>query len=679
MNDARTAIFSLALTVALAFSATAADREPGIRLRVFAIGKPIATHDRLADGQSANADVTLAEFSLAADAAPLAEVGKQYITEFTAILTISEAGTYRWLIDSPARFDLRIDGREPEVTRRSKAQTELTINLLRGTHSLRLMQFVNKGPSPLAVQWQPPGSETWQAVPKSQLSCAKFVFRPTQPGNKRLAAVGDRPGKRQPVGGLYPSINLLTLHDPKVGVPVGGIDLLPEGRLAVAVFEARRLKAPFPQPDADGELWLYSGVEGDGSQVDRELIAENLFEPSGVCCVGDSIYVSQRSEVTRFDFDEASQKWKPTTVASGFETTDFHALSFGLIHEPGESDHPGFLYMARGTGLGTGENPPLHGAVLRIDLAKPVGDNIEPISGGHRTPNGIAFGPGGDVFVTDNQGEWTPCNELNHVEPGNFYGFFHRLKPRSFATPFQPDGPEPRADGVTEAAVWLPQDEIGNSPSEPILIPEELPFAGQMLVGDVKYGGINRISLERVDGTWQGAAYRFTQGLEGGVNRIVFGRDGSLYVGGIGGDHSSTWNWINPQGQKTYQGLQRLRFTDRTVFDIELVEATPTGLRLTFTKPVAREWLTVTGNYKLRQWTYLATGKYGGAKVNEQELRAKSATPADDGRSVELAIDGLRENYLVYLLTEPKSTDGESLWSTEAWYTLRKRPIGNVE
>ncbi len=676
MNNSRVGVYSVAwlLTLSLVAPLSAADREAGVRLRVFAIGEPMAIHDRLADGQSANADVTLAGFAIAADAKPLSEVGKQYIAEFTAILTIEEPGEYHWVVNSPTRFELRIDGKVPEITRRIKGQTELSINLLRGTHSLQLMQYVNDGPAPLAVEWLPPGSEAWQAVPPELLSCAAFVFRPTQPGNKRLAEVGDRPGKRMPVDGLYPSLNLLTLHDPKIGVPVGGLDLLADGRLAVAVFEARRLRAPYPQPEADGELWLYSGVDGDGSDIARELIAEGLFEPSGVCCVGDAIYVSQRSEVTRFDFDAQSQQWKPTAVAGGFETKDFHALSFGLIHDPGEGDHPGYLYMARGTGLGTGENPPLHGAVLRIDLSQPFGDNIEPLSGGHRTPNGIGFGPGGDVFVTDNQGEWTPASELNHIQKGSFYGFYHRQQRGSFATPFQPDGPEPRAAGVTEASVWLPQDEIGNSPSEPILIPEGVPFAGQMLVGDVKYGGINRVSLQNVDGTWQGAAYRFTQGLEGGVNRIVFGKDGSLYAGGIGGDHSSTWNWVNPQGEKTYQGLQRLRFTDRAVFDIELVEATPTGLRVTFTKLVAREWLADTGNYNLRQWTYEATGKYGGAKINPQDLSAKSATPSDDGRSVDLAIDGLREGYLIHLLTEPKSTSGESLWSTEVWYTLRKRP-----
>jgi hypothetical protein len=204
-----------------------------------------------------------------------------------------------------------------------------------------------------------------------------------------------------------------------------------------------------------------------------------LFEPSGLCVANGSIYVSQRSEVTRFDPDGAGG-WRPVTVASGWQTNDFHEISAGLLHQPGDRPgHPGCLFMARSPGLGLFQNPPGHGSVWRIDLSRPPGENVEWLTGGHRTPNGIGFGPRHEMFVIDNQGEWTPANELNHVQPGHFYGLYQpHDPPRAHASPFQPPNPAAPAAGVTPAAVLLPQDEIGNSPTQPLRFPPGSRFAG---------------------------------------------------------------------------------------------------------------------------------------------------------------------------------------------------------
>jgi hypothetical protein len=261
---------------------------------------------------------------------------------------------------------------------------------------------------------------------------------------------------------------------------------------------------------------------------------------------------------------------------------------------------------------------------------------------------------------------------LNHVQAGKFYGFVHKTDGDDAApTPFQPvDWAVPGA--VTEAAVWLPQDEIGNSPSEPILIHESWPFAGQMLVGDVKYGGVNRVSLQQVDGVWQGAAYRFTQGLVGGTNRLAFASDGSLFVGCIGGDHASTWNWINPRGQKTYHGLQRLRSNGRLPLDLREVTLTAGGLRVEFTKPVPEAWLSDPANFAVTQWTYRATPDYGGPKIDEEQLVVRAARPTGDRLGVELFLEGIRTDRIVHLIADARADDGEEIWSAEAWYTVRR-------
>src|SRR5690606_18860896 len=121
----------------------------------------------------------------------------------------------------------------------------------------------------------------------------------------------------------------------------------------------------------------------------------------------------------------------------------------------------------------------------------------------------------------------------NHVQKGHFYGYYVRDNPpNAYPSPFQPKEQDGKT-GATAPAIKLPQDEIGNSPTELLLFPDGHRFDGQMAVADMRYGGLNRVFLEEVKGVWQGCAMRFTQGLEAGPNRIFFGPDGALYVGGI--------------------------------------------------------------------------------------------------------------------------------------------------
>jgi hypothetical protein len=42
---------------------------------------------------------------------------------------------------------------------------------------------------------------------------------------------------------------------------------------------------------------------------------------------------------------------------------------------------------------------------------------------------------------------------------------------------------------------------------------------------------VSRVFLEQVDGQYQGAAFPFLSGLASGVVRLLFGPDGSLFVG----------------------------------------------------------------------------------------------------------------------------------------------------
>ena len=46
------------------------------------------------------------------------------------------------------------------------------------------------------------------------------------------------------------------------------------------------------------------------------------------------------------------------------------------------------------------------------------------MAGGLRTPNGLGWGPEGDLFVTDNQGGWLPASKLVHIKQDRFFNHY---------------------------------------------------------------------------------------------------------------------------------------------------------------------------------------------------------------------------------------------------------------
>lgn len=308
------------------------------------------------------------------------------------------------------------------------------------------------------------------------------------------------PGDQQPVSGVHPSYDLAEIRPEGFPVRVGGMDFLPDGRLVVAHYEP------------GGGVYIYDHVlEGNREAVEVKKIASGLYKPLGLRVVNGQIYVLQSNQLTLLidhDGDDVIDEYR--TVATGWDLSDnFHEFSFGLLYHEEEGKFYATLSSPVLPG-GASQVPSAagldRGTVIRID---PSDGSFEVVARGLRTPNGIGFGVDGEMFVTDNQGAWLPANKLIHVQEGAFYGF------RDVDPVLHGDLPE------TPAAVLLPQGEIGNSPSEPTLIIDESPYAGQMLHGDVHHGGLKRVFLEKVDGVYQGAVFRFSQGLEAGINRLV--------------------------------------------------------------------------------------------------------------------------------------------------------------
>ncbi|NEB06398.1 CBM35 domain-containing protein, partial [Streptomyces sp. SID13726] len=208
------------------------------------------------------------------------------------------------------------------------------------------------------------------------------------------------------------------------------------------------------------------------------------------------------------------------------------------------------------------------------------------------------------------------------------------------------------------------------SPSNPVVLTEGV-FAGQLAIGDVTYGGLQRAYLEDVAGQEQGAVFRMTQGLESGVSRTSVGPDGAIYVGGTG--EGGNWG----ESGKLRFGLQKLVPVNEDSFDMKEMRVVEGGFEIEYTDPVSDEVVEKLADaYQVKQWRYVPTQQYGGPKVDEEPLFVTDATVSEDRTTVTLKIDGLKPGHVVYIRSPRPfaSADGAELLSTEAWYTLNSLP-----
>ncbi len=445
-----------------------------------------------------------------------------------------------------------------------------------------------------------------------------------------------KPGFGASLAGVHPAFDLIRIRPDDFKPRVGGMTFAGDGSLLVSTW------------DSIGGVYQLLGVEKNNpDSVEIRLIASGLSEPLGLEADGKDIYVMQKHELTRLEDrngDGVMDIYHCVNNQFGV-TPDFHEFSYGLVKREG------ILYGALGLAMRLMNSELQHedrGTVFSVTNQS----DFKIIARGLRQTNGIGIGPGGDLFVTENQGQWVPGCKLIHVRENHFYGCQHGTGDRFF--------------GMKEElpAVWLPQDEIGNSPGNPIII-RDGPYVGQMVFGDVTHGGITRVFLEKRKGEYQGCAFRFSQGMEAGINRLAYGPDGGIYAGGVG----MHGGWSHKEKQF---GLQKLQFNGEIPFEILSVSSREDGFEVVFTKALNRSHKLDASTIIVEQWCYESTERYGGDKVDKTRLAVDRISLSDDRTSARLFLEGLREGYVVYFLFDDslRSEDDDALWSGEVWYTL---------
>lgn len=428
---------------------------------------------------------------------------------------------------------------------------------------------------------------------------------------------------------------------------VCGMDWLPNGDLAVCTWL--------------GDVFIVEKAQGSVARATYRRFARGLCEPLGLLVRDGKIYVAQKTELTRLtDTDGNGEADLFERVSADWDFTgSYNAFVYGPV-----VDKAGDFVVANAGHAGRWDARYM-GWALRISAD---GTRCEPFCSGLREPNGVGvFGPDRDVFVTDNQGSWIGACKLNHLQLGKFFGH-----PSSI--PAKKEEYKVR-DSFNPPAVWFPYKLAKSSTGMAEIKDDRFgPFRGQLLVGDFQNALVTRVMLEKVEGEWQGAVWPFLKGFLSGVNRLTFGADGNLYVGGC----QRTWVAVAPHET----ALERVIFSDKTPFAVKEVHARPDGFELTFTQPVNAATAADADGYDVSQYSYKFHASYGSPEF-DHDGKANSATPikitkvevAADRLKVRLLVEGWKAGYVTAVrAADVRDATGQKLWHDTFWYTLNRIP-----
>ncbi|WP_209399476.1 sulfocyanin-like copper-binding protein [Pseudozobellia sp. WGM2] len=429
-----------------------------------------------------------------------------------------------------------------------------------------------------------------------------------------------------------------------------------------------------------GELWVID--QPYSKRPKYSLFAHGMHEALGLNYKDDSFYLTQRGELTKLtdkNNDGKADIFK--TIYAWPLSGNYHDYSYG----PKFTDDGDMLVTLNLSWIGHGASlVKWRGWLLKIS---PDG-GMEPIATGLRSPSGFVMNAAGDVFYSENQGDWVGSGRITHLEKGDFAG-----NPEGLVWTSEPNSPlDIKMEDVEEQsglnmyeyakklpelkvpAIWLPHTILGISTSDMVFDETDGkfgPFENQMFVGDQGHSKIMRVFMEKVNGVYQGAVFPFVEGFSSGILRMLWGSDNSMFVGMTSRGWAST-------GKKMF-GLQRLVWNGKVPFEMKTIKALDDGFLIEFTKPINKNIAADAKNYNITTFNYLYHNTYGSPIVDQKKAEVPEVQVSDDGLSVHLKINGMRLGYIHQVkLPSLKSQAGEKLLHDTGYYTLNQVPGGTL-
>jgi hypothetical protein len=301
--------------------------------------------------------------------------------------------------------------------------------------------------------------------------------------------------------------------------------------------------------------------------------------------------------------------------------------------------------------------------------------DIEVISAGHRFPMGMARNRDGELFVTDNQGNYNPFNELNHVRKGAHFGFINALEKQKGYQPPRHDEPainipHPWTRSVNGICFLDTPEQLREQGRENIYGPLE----GHLIGCEYDTRRLIRMTLQRIGDTYQGAAYPLSippadveKGLLGPIVCAIKPTTGELYVGEI---HDSGWGAGNNIGQIVKIKIE----PEKLPCGIAEVRATSTGFTIDFFQPVDRVTAADLESYSISSYRRESTPAYGGPDLDRRIEKVAAVEVSPDGKRATITLPELRPGHVYEFHLKNLATGGAMFHPDEAHFTLRQIP-----
>jgi mono/diheme cytochrome c family protein len=425
------------------------------------------------------------------------------------------------------------------------------------------------------------------------------------------------------------------------------ITWLPDGRMAFASLR--------------GQIWIAKDTDGDKLMDRVSLFAEGLAAPYGIQADGNAILVSHKPEVLRLrDSDDDGMADEFDVFASGWGfSDDYHDWTTALAR-----DRNGDYFVGLGSDYSqnkrAADNDRWRGTILKISSA----GAIDPVAYSFRFPMGLAFDTHQNLFATDNQGVQNTFNELNHVISGKHYGV--------------PSRHETAKDVMPESASVMIPHPWTRSVNSIVFFPDDYAvreLAGHGVGCEYDTRCLIRFTIQDVNGTMQGASYRFSLPEQpGGGSNFVgpvassVGPDGALYIGSI---WDSGW-----QGGTNTGAIERLMPMKSMPNGIREIRATPTGFDVSFFHPVDLDRASDLSNWSLQAYTRNWGGSYATPDSDRHSLVPTATTASVDRTVISLTTGNLEAGY-VYEISVKQPLDASppgKFWPTEGHYSMKTVP-----